>query len=84
MKVLVTTVTQRGQVTIPAEVRRHLRIKPQDKVSFTIVDGRVELAPIKYTLEDVFGSLKPLKNDLKTAERDVWDEKVARELRKLR
>ena len=35
MKELLTTVTKRGQVTVPAEVRRLLGIKPYDKVAFT-------------------------------------------------
>lgn len=86
MKELVTTITQRGQVTIPAEVRRRLGLKPRDKVSFTIVDGRVELAPVKYTLETAFQSVPPLPEpaDFEAISRAVWEEKVEREVRKLR
>lgn len=86
MKEIVTTVTQRGQVTIPAEVRRLLGVKPRDKVAFTIEDGRVELVPAKFTLETVFGSVKPATKteDLKAISQDAKEEKVERELEKWR
>jgi AbrB family looped-hinge helix DNA binding protein len=59
MKQITTTITQRGQVTIPAEVRRMLGVKPRDKVAFTIEDGEVRLAPVSFSLESVYGSVKP-------------------------
>lgn len=41
-----TTVTTKGQVTIPKAVRDHLGIKPGSKVDFMrIDDGRIVLAP---------------------------------------
>ena len=43
----VTTVTQKGQVTIPGELRRVLGLKPKDKVAFELVAGEVRLRPIK-------------------------------------
>jgi AbrB family looped-hinge helix DNA binding protein len=39
MKEIVSTVTSKGQVTIPAEVRRHLGVAQGDKLSFVISDG---------------------------------------------
>ncbi|MBI2941108.1 MAG: AbrB/MazE/SpoVT family DNA-binding domain-containing protein [Chloroflexi bacterium] len=59
MKEILTTVTQRGQVTLPAEVRRLLGIKPRDKVAFTIEEGRVGLRPAAFTLRTAFGSVTP-------------------------
>ncbi|MCE2465878.1 MAG: type II toxin-antitoxin system PrlF family antitoxin [Dehalococcoidia bacterium] len=59
MKEITTTITQRGQVTIPAEVRRVLGVKPRDKVAFTIFDGEVRLAPALFSLESAYGSVKP-------------------------
>ena len=59
MKEIFTTVTQRGQVTIPVEVRRLLGIKTGDKVAFAIDDGQVSLIPATLTLETVFGSVTP-------------------------
>ncbi len=41
MKHIISTITSKGQVTIPAEVRKHLRISRGDKLSFVIEDGGV-------------------------------------------
>lgn len=59
MKEIVTTITQRSQVTIPAEVRRVLGVRPRDKVAFTIEGNVVHLAPVSFSLESVYGSVKP-------------------------
>ena len=61
MKKIVTTITQRCQVTIPAEVRRVLGVKPRDKVAFTIEEGGVRLAPASFSLESAYGSVKSLE-----------------------
>lgn len=55
----IRTVTTKGQVTIPVEIRRLLGVKPQDKVVFRITDGKVELRPSKMTLESTFGAVTP-------------------------
>jgi AbrB family looped-hinge helix DNA binding protein len=57
----IRTVTTKGQVTLPVEVRRLLKVKPQDKVVFRIVEDRVELSRVPMTLEEAFGSVAPLK-----------------------
>lgn len=54
------TVTQRGQVTIPAEVRRQLGLERGDKVIFAVEDGRVSLHRPALTLDQVFGSVPAL------------------------
>ncbi len=38
-----TTVTSKGQVTIPKEIRQKLGIRKGTRVEFVLVDGRVEL-----------------------------------------
>ena len=49
MKEIVSTITSKGQVTIPAEVRRHLGVAQGDKLSFVIADtGAVELRVPQY------------------------------------
>jgi antitoxin PrlF len=59
MKEITTTITQRGQVTLPAEVQRLLGVKPRDRVSFAIEEDQVRLIPARYTLESVAGSVEP-------------------------
>lgn len=48
MKEIISTMTSKGQVTLPAEIRKRLGLTAGDKLSFVIEDeGRIELrAPI--------------------------------------
>ncbi|MDE0154321.1 MAG: type II toxin-antitoxin system PrlF family antitoxin [Gammaproteobacteria bacterium] len=85
MKEFVTTITQRSQVTIPAEVRRVLGVKPRDKVAFTIEDGGVRLESAPFSLESAYGSVKSVEmpEDFAKISREVKDakaEKTAQEL----
>ncbi|HXG36150.1 MAG TPA: AbrB/MazE/SpoVT family DNA-binding domain-containing protein [Dehalococcoidia bacterium] len=84
MKEISATVTQRGQVTIPAEVRRLLGVKPGDKVAFVIEGHQVGLRPVRFTLESAFGSVKPLAKtvDFKAMIQMAKEEKVQRDLHK--
>jgi AbrB family looped-hinge helix DNA binding protein len=59
MKEIISSVTRGGQVTLPAEVRRVLGVRPGDKVAFAIEDGEVNLVPVRYTLETAAGSVRP-------------------------
>ena len=53
---MISTVTSKGQVTIPKEIRNFLKIKPSDKVNFEVENGRVILKPVK-TLLNFRGSV---------------------------
>ena len=55
----IRTVTTKGQVTIPAEIRRLLEMEPGDKVVFRVRDDTVELQLTTMTLEDTFGAVIP-------------------------
>ena len=85
MKELITTMTQRGQVTVPAEVRRLLGLKPRDKVAFEIEDDKVQILPASFTLESAFASVKPATHtkNLKAISRAARDERATEEIRKL-
>lgn len=52
-----TTLTQKGQVTIPIEIRKILGIQPRQKVTFTQVNDRVTISPAKDFLS-LRGSVK--------------------------
>ena len=82
----VTTITQRGQVTIPAEVRRLLGANPRDKIAFRVEGDTVRLVPVEFTLEQVFGSVVPLQRPEDFAERSrtAKEEKVEKTVRELR
>ena len=86
MREFIATTTQRNQVTIPAEVRRLLGIKPRDKVTFTIEDGgEVRLAPASFSLESAYGSVTPRDQpeDFEAVSRAVKDAKAERTAREL-
>ena len=55
----IRAVTAKGQVTIPAEVRRLLGVRPHDRVVFRVTDGKVELQPASMSLESTFGAVTP-------------------------
>jgi AbrB family looped-hinge helix DNA binding protein len=57
----IRTVTTKGQVTIPAEIRRLLEVEPGDKVVFRVREDTVELQLSTMTLEDTFGAVTPRK-----------------------
>lgn len=57
----VTTITKKGQVTIPVGIRRSLGLAPGDKVSFVIEKGEVKVRPVKSALDTSFGAVKPRK-----------------------
>jgi antitoxin PrlF len=57
---LVGVITQKGQVTIPVEIRRLLGIGPRDRVIFSVEAGQVRLKAETETLESVYGAVKPL------------------------
>lgn len=82
MKKIVTTITQRCQVTIPAEVRRVLGVKPGDRVAFTIEEGGVRLAPAPFSLESAYGSVKPVETpeNFEAISRAAKAQKTARAL----
>ncbi len=63
---MISTVTSKGQVTIPKEIRTFMKIKPSDKIDFSVEKGRVILKPIK-TLQNFRGSVSTKgKGDLNT------------------
>lgn len=77
MREITSTVSSKGQVTIPAEIRKHLDIKEGDKLSFVIEDdGSVRVIAPHYRriveLRGIAGSLDKARS---------WEEirQIARE-----
>lgn len=56
-----TTITKKGQVTIPVAIRHSLGLVPGDKVAFVVESGEVKVKPVKSALERSFGAVKPRK-----------------------
>lgn len=56
-----TTITQKGQVTIPVSVRKRFGFKPGDQVKFIVTRQKeVKIKPTKrFSIMSLYGSLKP-------------------------
>lgn len=54
---MITTMTQKGQVTIPISIRRNLHLEPGDKVIFSQVNGEVRVKPV-LDVDSLMGSVK--------------------------
>jgi AbrB family looped-hinge helix DNA binding protein len=66
MREIVSAITSKGQVTIPAEVRQHLGVKTNDKIAFVIdADGGVRLRVPRYPdISSLSGAAGQLKKPL--------------------
>jgi AbrB family looped-hinge helix DNA binding protein len=52
------TITSKGQITLPKEVREHLHLGGGDQVDFQIDEhGEVRVRPLTGSVEDLFGLL---------------------------
>ena len=70
MKELAATVTSKGQVTVPAEIRRYLGLRCGDKLSFVVTDdGEIVLRAPKYrTVASLAGAAGRLPQPLTIAD----------------
>lgn len=61
MREFVSTVTSKGQVTIPAAIRRHIGIDGQHKIAFVLEDdGQVTVRTAVHTLRSIRGAVAPI------------------------
>ncbi len=54
----VSTITSKGQTTIPSEVRKALGLKPNDKIAYIVDGDKVILRPIKGDILELKGKVK--------------------------
>ena len=66
---LVSTLTSKGQVTIPVQIRRLLGLKPKAKVAFLQKKDRVYIAVPRYTLDTIKGAVPALSQ--KYSEKEI-------------
>lgn len=58
MREFLSSITRKGQVTIPAEIRRLLGVAPHDKVAFLVEDGQIRLAHAGSVVARTAGAIK--------------------------
>lgn len=70
------TLTSKGQVTVPKEVREHLRLRPGSRVKFVLAeDGGAVITPVYRRLSELAGMLGKPQRSLTLEE---MDEAIAR------
>lgn len=68
-------VSKKGQVTLPAEVRKHLNIKPGAHVYFVIEDNGVRITPAGGKIDSLKGIIKAAgPQDFTAARRQAMEE----------
>ena len=73
----ISTLTSKGQTTIPKQVREYLKISPGDKLDFVIESGgRVVIRPAKLDVRELKGLLK--RNDGKVLSIEDMNAAIAR------
>ena len=53
-----STITSKGQVTIPVEMRKMLGLDPGKRVAFRLEDGHITLEAVRDDVTAAFGMLK--------------------------
>jgi AbrB family looped-hinge helix DNA binding protein len=76
----VYTITPKGQVTIPTEVREKLKLKPGDKIAYVDTNAGILIKPAKKDIIDDFGFLKGRGKsaDLKTIRKTIRNKMAGR------
>jgi AbrB family looped-hinge helix DNA binding protein len=80
---MIATMTSKGQVTVPREIREHFHIKTGDKLDFVIrEDGTIETVPIHTSLKSLKGmlprpmnkvTLKDMEKAIGTGRKHAWN-----------
>jgi antitoxin PrlF len=70
----VSTLTTKGQTTIPKDIRDGLGLKPHDQVHFTLLaDGTVIMRAKKRSVTELYGALRISgRKPLKVSEMKAW------------
>lgn len=63
-----TSMTSKGQVTIPKDVRDRMGLRPFDKIEVVIEDGETKLRKAYPSLDEVAGSIPAIDVPM-----DEWD-----------
>jgi AbrB family looped-hinge helix DNA binding protein len=70
------TMTSKGQITVPKDIRLKLGLRPGDRIRFLLeADGRVRLMPAKRDISELVGILPKPRRALSIEE---MDEAIAR------
>jgi antitoxin PrlF len=73
----IATLTSKGQVTIPKDVRDALRLRQGDRLEFVVEDdGTIRVRPLTVDIRNLFGILSADRSvtvdEMKAAVRERW------------
>lgn len=54
----IATLTSKGQMTIPKEVRKALKLSPHEKIIIVVEGNQAVIKPLKGNILDIGGSIK--------------------------
>ena len=78
-----STITSKGQTTIPKEVRDHLKLQSGDQIDFVIQgDGSVSIRPATIQVSELRGMLH--RKGMKPVSVGAMNEAIEKRFRKLR
>jgi AbrB family looped-hinge helix DNA binding protein len=73
---MLSNVTTKGQVTIPAQIRTRFHIRPNDRVDFFVDGERIIITPVR-TLKQLRGSIAADGSGVFVTEREDAKRSVA-------
>ena len=59
---LASNLTQKGQVTLPAKIRKQLNLKTGDRISFSLEGNKIIAVPVPADISSLFGVVKSDKS----------------------
>ena len=68
MKTFTSSLSAKGQITIPLEFRRRLGLRPNDKVTIHLSGDVLTVVPIRSSLETIYQSVPALARPLSDTE----------------
>lgn len=85
MATMTTSMTKKGQVTIPIEVRKALGLTPRDRVVFEIRGKEARIRPVSSDLLAGFGAVQPKERpeDFERMRKEMPEEVAEEVLREL-
>jgi len=77
---LQTRIGRRGQITLPREVRRRIKVDEGDQIAFIIEGEQVIIKPLIQSLLDLRGSVAVTgEQDFNAIRKEVMDKRAQRE-----
>jgi AbrB family looped-hinge helix DNA binding protein len=73
-----SSVSPKGQITLPLELRKKLGVQPKDKVTLRLEDDQIKVVPARSKVDALYGSVPALATP-KTLEemRKIYQEEMA-------